>query len=129
MYLFYFGFAINNNTYNKFNVDILLKLNDDQCFNIKQALLGKNNSTKHFILGLNILDKHVQKFFYNLRLMLFNDSNCYISNRTHPINRLNNLIIKLKTNKNTPFSSENEKNVFEKIKEIMTNYLKKYQLH
>ena len=103
-----------------------MKLNDDQCFDIKQTLLGKNNSTKHFFLGLNLLDENAQKFFYNLRLIFFNDSDCYISNQTHQINRLNNLKIKLKTNNNTPFSLENEKNVFEKIKEIMTNYLKKY---
>ena len=68
----------------------------------------------------------LKNFFYNLRLIFFNDSDCYISNQTHQINRLNNLKIKLKTNNNTPFSLENEKNVFEKIKEIMTNYLKKY---
>jgi len=47
-YLFYYGFTINNSSYNKLKVDILLKLNDDQCFDIKQILLGKNNSTKHF---------------------------------------------------------------------------------
>ena len=61
-YLLYYGFTINNSTYNKFKVDIVLKLNNDQCFNIKQILLGKNNSTKHFILGFNLLDKRAQKF-------------------------------------------------------------------
>ena len=125
-YLLYYGFTINNSTYNKFKVDIVLKFNNDQCFNIKQILLGKNNSTKHFILGFNLLNKHVQKFFSSLRLILYNNSDCYISNRKHRINRLINLKLKLKNNKNKPFSLENEKNVFEKIKEIMTNYLKKY---
>jgi histone-lysine N-methyltransferase SETD3 len=125
-YLLYYGFTINNNTYNKFKVDILLKLNIDQCFNIKQTLLGKNNSTKQFILGFNLLDKNVQNFFYNLRIILFNDSDCYLINQTYQINRLINLKIKLKMNRNKPFSLENEKNVFEKVKEIMTNYLKNY---
>ena len=125
-YLLYYGFTMNNSTYNKFKVGILLKFNIDECFNIKQTLLGKNNSTKYFILGLNLLDENTQEFFYNLRLILFNDSDCYISNQAYQINRLNNLEIKLKMNKNKPFSLENEKNVFEKIKEIMTNYLEKY---
>ena len=118
-YLLYYGFTINNNTYNKFKVEILLKLNNDQCFNIKQTLLGKNNSTKLFILGLNLLDARVQKFFSSLRLIFYNNSDCYID-------RLNNLKLELKTTKNKPISLENEKNVFEKVKEIMTNYLKNY---
>jgi len=118
-YLLYYGFTINNNTYNKFKVEILLKLNNDQCFNIKQTLLGKNNSTKHFLLGFNLLDVRVQKFFSSLRLILYNNSDCYND-------RLNNLKLELKTNKNKPISLENEKNVFEKVKEIMTNYLKNY---
>ena len=125
-YLLYYGFTINNNTYNKLHVDILLKLNIDQCFKTKQEILGKNNSTKHFILGLNLLDKNVQNFFYNLRLIFYNDSDCYISNQTYQINNLFSLKLKLKINKNKPFSLENEKNVFEKVKEIMTNNLEKY---
>ena len=125
-YLLYYGFTINNSTYNKFKVDILLKLNNDQCFNMKQLLLGKNNSTKYYMLGLNLLDENVQNFFYNLRLIYYNNSDCYISNQAHQISRLINLKLKLKMNKNKPFSLENEKSVFEKVKELMTNYLKNY---
>ena len=125
-YLLYYGFTMNNSTYNKFKVGILLNLNNDQCLYTKQIILGKNNSTKHFVLELNLLNKSVQRFFNNLRLLLYNSADCDIGNRSDRIYKLNKIQQKLRIQAKKPFSLENEKNVFEKVKEIMTNYLKNY---
>jgi histone-lysine N-methyltransferase SETD3 len=108
IFLLYYGFTIeNNNSHNKFR--IRLTLNNSYPF-IKEKMmhLGYHHENRFFELGLKLHDKKVKELFSLLRFILYDKEDFRNINSTNPI------------------SVENEIDIFNKIREIMTNYINRY---
>ena len=108
MFLLYYGFTFENNTNNRFRIDLILNNNTYPYIEEKMAFLGNNKLNKSFIIDTNLSNKIVNNFFSFLRFIVYNNTDFKIINTTNP------------------FSIDNEKQLFNKIKEIMSVYLNKY---
>ena len=107
MFLLYYGFTVSNNSYNKFRIDLIL--NDTYPYiEEKMAILGSKNRHKSYFIDINHANNENNNFFSLLRFILYNKTD--FKNIT--------------TSK--PFSIDNEKQLFNKIKEIILFYLNKY---
>ena len=102
-----YGFTIENNTENTFNIKI--SLNETYPYlKQKMSFLKYTKQNKIFQLKLDFGEENGKQFFSFLRLLLYNGSD------------LINIGTKM------PISIENEKEVLKKIKEIMAYYINKY---
>ena len=107
IFLLCYGFTVENNTGNIFNIKI--PLNETYPYlKQKMSFLKYTKQNKFFQLKLNLKEQGGEQFFSFLRLLLYNESD----------------FINIKTKK--PISIENEKEVLKKIKEIMAYYINKY---
>jgi len=106
-FLLNYGFTVENNEDNEFK--IILMLNDSSpLFKEKMIFLGGKNYTKKFSLVINNAESKITPFFSFLRFILYSKSNFKDVNTSKPI------------------SVENEIILFNKVKELMKNYLAKY---
>ena len=106
-FLLNYGFTVENNEDNEFK--IILMLNDSSpLFKEKMIFLGGKNYTKKFSLVINNAESKITPFFSFLRFILYSKSNFKDVNTSKPI------------------SVENEIILFNKVKELMRNYLAKY---
>ena len=106
-FLLNYGFTVENNEDNEFK--IILSLNESTpLFKEKITFLGGKNYTKKFSLVINNAESKITPFFSFLRFIFYNKSNFKDVNTSKPI------------------SVENEIILFNKIKELMKNYLSKY---
>ena len=106
-FLLNYGFTVENNEDNEFK--IILSLNESTpLFKEKITFLGGKNYTKKFSLVINNAESKISPFFSFLRFIFYNKSNFKDVNTSKPI------------------SVENEIILFNKIKELMKNYLSKY---
>ena len=108
MFLLYYGFTFENNTNNKFRIDLILNNNTYPYIEEKMAFLGSNQLNKSFVINTDLSNKIVNNFFSFLRFIVYNNTDFKSINTTNP------------------FSIDNEKQLFNKIKEIMNFYLNKY---
>ena len=107
VFLLNYGFTDKNNKYIKFRID--LELNKTYPFlDEKMIFLKWKSLNKSFEIELQFPNDNSKAFFSFLRLMLYNQTNFRSINNTKPI------------------SIENEIDLFNKIKEIMSNYLSRY---
>ena len=107
MFLLHYGFTDKSNKYNKFRID--LDLNKTYPFlEEKMAFLKQKSLNKSFEIELEFPNDNMKAFFSFLRIMLYNQTNFRNINNTSPI------------------SIENEIDLFNKIKEIMSSYLSRY---
>ena len=106
-FLLYYGFTVENNTHNTFKIDIVV---NNSCPYYKEKIehLGTKNLKKRFLLNLKLYDVKIIEFFSYLRFILYNKPD------------FRNITSK------KPISVENEIDVFNKIRELMTFYLNKY---
>ena len=106
-FLLNYGFTVENNEDNEFK--IILSMNESSpLFKEKITFLGGKNYTKKFSLVINNAESKITPFFSFLRFIFYNKSNFKDVNTSKPI------------------SVENEIILFNKIKELMKNYLSKY---
>ena len=102
-----YGFTIINNIDNYVEINLLLNKNYPY-IKEKMALKNIKNNNKHFWLGLDIFNIKTKDFFSFMRFILYKESNYSNINSKNPI------------------SIENEKDLFENLKEIMLSYINKY---
>ena len=106
VYLLHYGFTVENNTVNKFNIEFLLNKSYPY---IKEKISFFNYPhKKSFEININLKNDKTNKFFSFLRIILYNESDFK------------------KIDANKPISIDNEKDVMNKIKEIMMELLNKY---
>ena len=106
-FLLYYGFIIEKNTNNKFRIDLVLN-NTFPYSEEKKAFLGTKDINKSFLIDIKLVNRKDNDFFSFLRFLVYNKTDFKNITTTKP------------------FSLENEKQIFNKIKEIMMFYLNKY---
>ena len=106
-FLLNYGFTVENNEDNEFKIILILN-ESSPLFKEKMIFLGGKNYTKKFSLVINNAESKITPFFSFLRFILYSKSNFKDVNTSKPI------------------SIENEIILFNKIKELMKNYLSKY---
>ena len=106
-FLLNYGFTVENNEDNEFKIILILN-ESSPLFKEKMIFLGGKNYTKKFSLVINNAESKITPFFSFLRFILYSKSNFKDVNTSKPI------------------SVENEIILFNKIKELMKNYLSKY---
>ena len=106
-FLLNYGFTVENNEDNEFKIILILN-ESSPLFKEKMIFLGGKNYTKKFSLVINNAESKITPFFSFLRFILYSKSNFKDVNTSKPI------------------SLENEIILFNKIKELMKNYLSKY---
>ena len=106
-FLLNYGFTVENNEDNEFKIILILN-ESSPLFKEKMIFLGGKNYTKKFSLVINNAESKITPFFSFLRFILYSKSNFKDVNSSKPI------------------SVENEIILFNKIKELMKNYLSKY---